>query len=54
MSLKVKEIVWALYVHETQYVASFKSREDAVSFANTYYRTCNWHIEPRVIYTFKK
>jgi hypothetical protein len=53
MGLEIENIIWALYIHQTQYVASFKTQEDAVRFAKTYYNTCEWHIEPRVIYNYK-
>jgi len=48
--IKVSRVVWAIYVHHTQYVVSCETREDAMKFVELFYKNTAWHLEPRAIY----
>ena len=46
----VSQVVWAIYVYQNQYVASYETREDAMKVIELLYKNIPWHLEPRAIY----
>ena len=52
--LKLKEIVYALYILDARLIAVFGTHEDACRYGKKYYPNIHWHVEPYMVYELEK